>query len=356
MRSTPLARLLAVLASAGIALGAAATPAAAHGADAPDATNYRTTMTSMSPVTPGLEVKVIEAGARLQLTSTLPAKVEVLGYEGEPYLEVRPDGVYENVNSPAVYINANLTGGVEPPANANPTSPPQWRKLSDDRVARWHDRRTHWASFTPPPAVAADPTEPHLISEWTVPLRIELATIEVKGTLAWAPPPSPVLWWALCAVVALILVPLGLVRRRVGVPAMGLILIVGGVSALAYIGARELDAGNNTFGAMVAGIWATELWPAVAGLAAIAAGIFALTRRPAAEFALALAGAGLAMFGGIVNAAVYFRSVAPVPWTDTTARLVVTAAIGIGAGIAGAASLTLRRQRPAAAEKEEASA
>lgn len=346
MRSTPLTRILAILTVAAGALGAAATPAAAHGADAPDATNYRTTMTSMAPATPGIEVKVIEAGARLQLTSTNPAKVEVLGYEGEPYLEVRPDGVYENVNSPAVYINANLTGGVEPPANANPTSPPQWRKITDDRVARWHDRRTHWASFTPPPAVAADPSQPHMISEWTVPLRIEVSTIEVKGTLAWEPPPTPAAWWALSALIALLIVPVGLVRRRVGVPVMGLILIFGGVLALAYIGAREFDAGNTTFGSIAGGIWATELWPAVAGLAAIAAGIFALTRRPAAEFALALGGAGLAMFGGIVNAAVFFRSVAPVPWTDTTARLVVAAAIGIGAGIAGAASLKLRRQAP----------
>jgi hypothetical protein len=343
MHPAPLRRMVVALAAATTAFLGTAAPASAHGADAPDATNYRTTMTSIAPELPGVTVKVIEAGARLELRSTSDQKVEVLGYSGEPYLEVREDGVYENVNSPAVYINANVTGGVEPPANADPASPPQWRKTGDERVARWHDRRTHWASPTPPPAVAADPKSPHVISDWVVPLRVELTVVEIKGTLAWVPPPTPIVWWILCVLVAAAIVPLGVVRRSVGVPAAGLILIVGGLAALAYIGAREIDAGNTTFGAIAGGIWATELWPAVAGLAAIAAGTFALTRRPAAEFALALAGAGLALFGGIVNAAVFFRSVAPVPWTDTTARLVVAATIGLGAGVAGAAMLKLRR-------------
>src|SRR5215475_15374745 len=92
----------AVLGAALTLLLATATPAFAHGADAPDATNYRVTITAL-PALAGVEVRTIEAGARLQLTNHSGRNVEVLGYANEPYLEIRPDGVYQNYHSPATY-------------------------------------------------------------------------------------------------------------------------------------------------------------------------------------------------------------------------------------------------------------
>ena len=77
------------------------------------------------------------------------APVEVLGYDGEPYLSVRPDGVYENVHSPAVYLNATLAGTATLPPEADATLPPSWRKVSSSPVARWHDARTHWLLARP---------------------------------------------------------------------------------------------------------------------------------------------------------------------------------------------------------------
>src|SRR5687768_12885127 len=101
-RSTPLrpgtalAPLLSLLLLVSLVMLPAA-PALAHGADAPDATNYRVTITA-TPDLPGLTVTAIEAGARLQVVNDSGKTVEVLGYSGEPYVEIRPDGVYENVN------------------------------------------------------------------------------------------------------------------------------------------------------------------------------------------------------------------------------------------------------------------
>src|SRR5215468_462321 len=160
-------RLVAVLGVAVACLLATAAPASAHAADAPDATNYRTTITGLTPALPGVEVRAIEAGARLELTNTSSRTVEVLGYSNEPYLDVRPDGVYQNTNSPATYLNATLNGGVVPPANADPTAPPVWQKISDTPTARWHDKRARWAQLQPPPAVAADPGDPHRIADWS---------------------------------------------------------------------------------------------------------------------------------------------------------------------------------------------
>ena len=115
-----------------------ASPAFAHGADAPDATNYSTVITQ-TPALPGLEVRTIEAGARLQLTNHTGRNIEVLGYQGEPYLEVRPDGVYENYHSPATYLNITIMH-VDPPAHADPTLPPVWNKVADEPVYRWEGR------------------------------------------------------------------------------------------------------------------------------------------------------------------------------------------------------------------------
>jgi hypothetical protein len=323
---------------------AVATPAAAHAADAPDATNYRTTITGLTQALPGVTVRVIEAGARLELTNHSDRVVEVLGYSNEAYLEIRPDGVYENVNSPATYLNATLQGGVVPPANADPAAAPDWRKASDQPVARWHDKRARWTQLQPPPAVAADPGSEHRIADWSVPLRMadDLSTLELRGTLDWVPPPSPVLWWILTIVVAAVIASLGLVAA-VRVPLLGILLILGGSAALAYVTAREIDAGATTAWQLISGVFASELWPAVAGLAALLAGGFALRNRPSAPFALALAGAGLALFGGVVNAAVFFRSVAPIPWPDVVARLIVLAVLALGLGVCGAASLRMRR-------------
>ncbi|NUT34547.1 MAG: hypothetical protein HOV79_15890 [Hamadaea sp.] len=336
-------RSAVVVAAVVATLGAAAAPAAAHAADAPDATNYRTTITGITPALPGVTVRAIEAGARLELTNTSDRVVEVLGYSNEAYLEIRPDGVYENANSPATYLNATLTGGVVPPANADPAAAPQWRKVSDEPQARWHDKRARWTQLQPPPAVGAAPGEPHRIAEWSVPLRLadDLSTLQIRGTLDWAPPPPAALWWGITLAAAALIALLGVVRQA-GVRLLGILLMAGGVAALTYVGAREVDAGAQTAWELVSGVFASELWPAVAGLTAILAGGFALRRRPSALFALALAGAGLALFGGVVNAAVFFRSVAPIPWSDLTARLILTAALAIGVGVCGAASLRMR--------------
>ena len=54
--------------------------------------------------------------------------VVILGYSGEPYLRVGAAGAFENVRSPAVYLNATRNGGI-PPSSADPSAPPEWRRI-----------------------------------------------------------------------------------------------------------------------------------------------------------------------------------------------------------------------------------
>ena len=338
-----------VAAGFGAALAVAA-PAWAHGGDAPDGTNYRTVVTGMTGSLPGVRVRAVEAGARLELDNRGGETVEVLGYDGEPYLEVRPDGVYENVNSPATYLNVSLTGG-DVPARADPAAAPSWRRVSDEPVVRWHDHRSHWMGSTPPPEVARDPGRTHRIRDWAVPLRSGVTTVDVRGTLDWIPPPGAGLWWSAAALAAAGLGALGLLPldRRPGGRGLGALAVVGGLLSIGYAVARELDAGATSLGGVLLGLLVTQVWPVLAGLATVAAGVYALARRPSADFALALAGACLALFAGLPNAAVFGRGVAPVPFDPTLARLVVAAVLAIGAGLLVANALRLRAAVRAAA-------
>ncbi|MFD0821024.1 hypothetical protein ACFQ0D_22580, partial [Micromonospora zhanjiangensis] len=207
-------RLGLLLATATIAVLGVAAPAWAHASDAPDGTDYRTGVIGPAPAVPGLTARTVESGARLELTNRTGRTVEVLGYRGEPYLEIRPDGVYENVHSPATYLNQTLDGDTAVPTTADPALPPRWRRIGTEPVARWHDRRTHWTEETAPDQVRAAPDRPHRIRDWVVPLRDGTTVVELRGILDWLPPPDPAAWWAYALLGALAVAGLSLLPTR----------------------------------------------------------------------------------------------------------------------------------------------
>jgi hypothetical protein len=92
---------------------------------------------------------------------------------------------------------------------------------------------------------------------------------------------------------------------------------------------------------------AVQPWPLLCGLAALAAAGYAAARRPAADLALGLAGACLALFAGITNTAVFAHAVPPAPLSGGAARLLVLVCVAGGAGLAGPAALRLRTVAPA---------
>ncbi|MGK5681127.1 hypothetical protein [Actinoplanes sp. URMC 104] len=324
-------RLLLIVVVAGAVL-APATPALAHGGDIPGATAYRTSVTSTSA--PGVRVRAVEAGARLELTNDSGRSVEVLGYAGEPYLDVRPDGIWQNVNSPASYVNETLAGDTPVPATADPTAPPSWRKISDATTVRWHDQRTHWLSSDRPQQAVADPSRSHRLRDWTVPLRVQTSTYEIRGTLDWEPPPPTWMWWAGAALAAL--VAAALAQRWPGT--VRVFALVAGLAPPAYAVLRTLDG---------------ETPPPVLILAGLL-GLAAVYRHP--PFFLALAGAVVALFGGFNETRIFFAAVTPTVGPGWVARLAVALALGLGAGLALAGVLRLRAALPEAPEPAEAAA
>jgi hypothetical protein len=338
------ARSLAAVA-AGLALGVAlgplvaAGPASAHSADAPTATDYRVTVLAVNPPLPGLTVRTIEAGARLELVNHTSHTIEVLGYSGEPYLRIGPDGAYQNDASPATYLNETLAGGVAPPPTAGSAMPPLWTKLSATPAVLWHDHRTQ----TTVPASASGPGVRRLLT-WSVPLRDGIREFAVTGTLDAVPPPSAPTWWAACLLVAAGFAALGLRRD---LRAVAVASVAAGLAGVLYALGAALDSGALEVAGVLRVMLAQQTWPLVCGLAAVAAGIYALPRRPAADLALGLGGACAAIFAGIGNAAVFAHPVTPLTWPGTVARLLVLVAAAAGAGTVAATVLHARHRRPA---------
>lgn len=336
-------------------------PAAAHGADAPAATNYRVTATGTVPAVDGLTVRVVEAGARLELTNHTGRPIEVLGYAGEPYLEIRPDGVYRNLRSPTAYQNETLAGDTPVPADADPTAPPAWERISTRPVARWHDQRTYWLDDAPPEAVRAAPDQEHRVRDWTIPLRDGVTGFELHGTLDWIPPPDPVRWWGGTALATvLILLGLAAVARRRPTTAQrhpterrlptedraqrlsAVGLTIGGATAVGYALARSVEAGATGPLSLLQTLTDGPVWALLTGLGALAAAGYTLTRRPGVEFVLALAGTCLAIFAGASNAAVFARSIAPVDGPAWWARVAVAVVLTAGTAVALGAVLRMR--------------
>nr|WP_091348555.1 hypothetical protein [Micromonospora rhizosphaerae] len=355
--------MLVLLRRAGLVVTAAlaatlalAGPAFAHGADAPDGTDYRTEVTGLAPARSGLAVRAIEAGARLELVNRTGRDVEVLGYSGEPYLRVGPGGVYENSRSPATYLNRTIAGDTELSPEADPAATPVWRRISGGQSVRWHDQRALWLESAPPAQVSVDPEREQRVRDWVVPVRDGDETVEIRGTLDWVPPPDPYPWWVAAALGFLAigaagLAPAGSAAGTRALRGVGFLLVLGGATAVAFTVGRELDAGAQGVGGVLLGLFSGQIWALLTGLGAIAAGGYALTRRAAGDFALALAGACLALFAGFANVAVLSRSVAPVPWPATAARVMVVLVLAAGAGAVAAGVLRLHAASRTAASR-----
>lgn len=171
-----------------------AAPAAAHGRGS-DATNFRSEITDV-PAASGLEWRVYGGDELLWLRNDGPHEVVVLGYDGEPYLRFDGEGVWENRNSPAAYLNTERYGQVELPEGIDARDPPEWRQRSSGSGYAWHDHRMHWMSPALPPSVADAGTETTVreYSPWRVPVEVDGTDAELVGRLRWVPGPSPWPW------------------------------------------------------------------------------------------------------------------------------------------------------------------
>ncbi len=335
-------RRLLVLAALVVGIvGATAAPAAAHGLGGLTPTNYETVLQSVTPHVAGVHVQVTDLGTKVELTNDGSRTVTVLGYDGEPYLRIGPDGVFENVRSPATYLNRSTTITGAPPKSADAKASPLWRNVSSGTTARWHDHRAHFMGGEDPPEVARHPDTRHVVDNWVIPMRVGNQDLTVRGQLVYVPPPSPWPWVVGAVLVAALVFGLSRTRawRTVFVVALALLTLTEVVHVVGL-----WDASTASFG--------TKLGESAYSIAGIALGLLALgwIWRKGAESAVPIvlvATIFLFVAGGLADVTSLGNSQVPSTFSAGFARLVVTLTLGLGAGLAVAAAFRLRPSTPA---------
>jgi hypothetical protein len=345
------ATVTGVAAVAGVVLTAA--PASAHGLGGIAPTNYQSRLLRVEPAVPGITLRVVDLGAKLELTNRTDHDVVVLGYDNEPYLRIGPAGVFENTRSPATTLNRSTTITQAPPKSADPSAPPKWRRVSDGPTAGWHDHRAHFMGGDTPPQVQRAPDRRHVLFTWTVPIRDGTRTINATGDVAWVAPPSP---WpyvaaALLLAVAVVVVSRQGARSRVVGAVLAVLVAVEVLHVVGAWGASSANAG-------------TKLVQSAYSLGGIALGVVALVwmaRRGAHAAAplVLVAAIVLVVAGGLADITTLGRSQVPTTFSAGTARILVALTLGLGLGVVAAAALRLRpdpsgRARPRPRQQAEA--
>jgi hypothetical protein len=334
---------------------ASAGPAAAHTVSGIGATNWVTRITSVQPVVPGLRMRVVELGNRLELSNTGP-EVIVLGYQGEPYLRVGPSGVWTNLNSAATYLNRTRQGNAPVPAGlpTDASAAPRWEQISSGHLVRWHDHRIHWMGSALPPNVQRAPNQEHVQFAWHVDLRQGATPVAVTGELRWVPGPSAWPWVGVALVIAVGCVALGRLpvstAMAVLAVAVGALVVVDIVHAVGVAGAVV-----GGFGAQAGKFVAGSYYSFVGWILGVVAVPLLGRRNIDGLYAAVFMAASAFLFSGLLDLATLHRSQAPFAWGSGWDRVTVTIALGGGLGLGLGAVWALQRARPESSDSSDSS-
>jgi hypothetical protein len=245
------------------------------GADPAEPGRYRSEVTSIDPEVEGVSVEVAGGDAFLELTVEPGIEVVVEGYDGEPYLQVLPDGtVQENELAPTTYLNRDRFGTTVP-ERADAEAEPRWVTIAEGGTYAWHDHRSHWMLPDPPPSLEGGSG---FVQDWEVPLSVDGEPVVVTGTLSRERAQSPLPWLALAVGVVVAGYVLGRTRVAVAVPAF---TVAGGATAT-FLGWHAVMSQPE---AAQASPLPLVLGGVALGLAALGAVLAALGRRVAADLA-----------------------------------------------------------------------
>jgi hypothetical protein len=242
-------------------------------------------------------------------------KVTVLGYLGEPFLQIDAAGAEVNAGSPTAAASGLLHAGERTTGRA------EWLRRGNS--VTWHDARVR--QF-PPGAQHG---------EWSVPILVDGRRESITGEV-WRVP-RPALWQWLLIVVALTALGVVLALRATPVKLRTLCVAFGLCSAAsAIVAAAGFALGAYASpGTWIAGV--DELLFAVAG-----AGVLAWGPRAAR----AAAGAGLGLLGlavGLSRGAIFLHGIVLSALPGTASRVAVSLAVATGAAAAVAGGLHYAR-------------
>ncbi len=318
---------------------------------------------------PSFDLRSIEAGSRLELRWRSGPELSVPDYDGNPYLRVGPDGVFQNEQSAAVYLNKDRNGATDVPETLNPTGPPKWKRLSSDAVVRWHDHRGHRMGGDPP-QVRKAPGKPHLVQREVVVVlqgaspdgAVTTDTVQYNATVEvrWKPGSSKLPWLAAAALLALGLSLASTFEGRTlaGRKRLRPLIILAAVALLVADVVHLVGIAFGIRSTFTEGLTRT----ASIGFASFAAwiatlvGLWMYLRKRTDGLYLVTFGAGLmTMVGGLADLSTLSASSIPFAFAPVVARVVITLTIGLGIGLV-VAGVLLTRPTPEELPSDDTSA
>jgi hypothetical protein len=254
-----------------------------------------------------VRARVYRADLALGLTLRGRHRVVVLGYLGEPFLRLGPDGTFVNATSPTA-AGAKLT-----PPHAR-SSRPLWQLHSQQANVIWHDSRVRGL-----PSDVAN-------GRWRLPLLVDGRRMHLEGTIERVDAPAALPWFVLGALFAVATGSLLALRRQTLLR-----------TACAYLGAVATAATLlSAIGFAAASTSSNGTWIEGANEAvfALVGGAFLLRGSRDAK---ALAGGLLGLLGlaaGLTKLPVLLHGIVLSVLPEALARLTVV--LGITAGAAAA--------------------
>ena len=334
-QTTDTARRLAALLGVLVVLSwRTAGPASAHSASNTPASNYVSRVLTVTPAAAPFRAKVIEAGNRLEIRWRSGPELTIADYDGFPYLRVGPDGVFENRQSAATYINADRQSKTRIP-DIKPDGPPEWRKLSSEPQVRFHYHPIHYMGSLPPPQVQRARGEVHKVQDWTLDVVEGAKTFTIAGDLRWVPGPSPVvpLVGALLVGACLATTVILFARRRdlgraLPTLAIGLVTLVIVDSVHLFGIAFSVHGGSGFTRAFTIGWISIGAW-----VLALASGLAFLRKRFDALYVSVFAAGIITLVGGLSDIAVLSSSAVPFAFPIWLARASIALTLGLGIGV-----------------------
>lgn len=311
----------AVMVTVAVFLALIPGPAAAH-TRAGSATDWHSEITSAPELT-GVTWRLYPTADYIEVTNDGDQDLTIRGYEGEPYLRIGPDGVRENLNSPATYLNSRRDGDVALPPNAVPSAEPDWRKVTDDTTFAWYDHRVH-------PMPEPWPTS----SKWEVPFEFDGRELGLRGELTVDPGPQS--WVPLLVGFGIVGVATLAVRSFVTDGLRAASVVVGCVALLnlAHIPdeflALPAAAIDTAYGVMHNALFI--------GVALVCA-FWIFTSRTTSALVLFVGSAGIALHQGFLQVGQLGTSQLPTVWPPALIRVAVATSLAqlvlvIGVGTA----------------------
>jgi len=320
-----------------------AAPASAHTVSGQGATNYRPVLQSITPAVAGLHAKTLDVGSWIEVSWTGPGDLTILGYQGEPYLRIGPDGVYGNKLSPATYLNVTRTYYGTIPSYANSKAAPVWEKVSGGHSVIWHDHRIHWMGGPTPPEVRSDPGSPHVVFPWTINMVAAGTPVAIRGELQWVPGASPWPWIALVVLLGMAGIAAGR-GRHWSTQLLVLLAVLIVTDAIHAVGTGLDVPGSGLHKVLL--IFAGSYYSIVAWvLGAVAIRLLA-RRNIDGLFAAVFAALVIGLFGGLADVIALARSQVPFLFGMTLDRVLIAVSLGLGAGVVVGSVLAFRRNRP----------